>query len=36
MQKRNRIAALVLAVAATALGCSAQADQTTDRLKATL
>lgn len=36
MQKRIRIAALVLAVAATALGCSAQADQTTDRLKATL
>ncbi|PXW16894.1 DsbC family protein [Paraburkholderia caballeronis] len=37
MQKRIRgIAALVLAVAAAALGCSAQADQTTDRLKATL
>jgi thiol:disulfide interchange protein DsbC len=36
MQKRIRIAALALAVAATALGCSAQADQTTDRLKATL
>jgi thiol:disulfide interchange protein DsbC len=36
MHKRIRIAALALAVAATALGCSAQADQTTDRLKATL
>ena len=36
MQKRIRIAALALAVAATALGCSAQADQTTDRLKTTL
>jgi len=36
MQKRIRIAALALAVAATALGCSAQADQMTDRLKATL
>ncbi len=36
MKKRTRIAALALAVAAVALGCSAQADQTTDMLKATL
>ncbi|HEY1608561.1 MAG TPA: DsbC family protein [Paraburkholderia sp.] len=36
MHKRIRIAALALAVAASALGCSAQADQTTDQLKATL
>lgn len=36
MQKRIRIAALALAVAATALGSSAQADSTTDHLKATL
>jgi thiol:disulfide interchange protein DsbC len=36
MQKRIRIAALVLAAAATVLGCSAQADQATDKLKATL
>ncbi|ALK29220.1 DsbC family protein [Burkholderia plantarii] len=31
-----RIAALVLATAAATLGCTAQADQTTDKLKATL
>ncbi len=36
MQKRIRIAALVLAVATAVLGCSAQADQTTDHLKETL
>jgi thiol:disulfide interchange protein DsbC len=36
MKKRIRIAALALAVAAVTLGCSAQADQTTDKLKATL
>lgn len=36
MQKRIRIAALALAAAATALGCPAQADQVTDKLKATL
>jgi thiol:disulfide interchange protein DsbC len=36
MQKRIRIAALVLAAAATVLGCSAKADQATDKLKATL
>jgi len=36
MQKRIRIAALVLAAAAATLGCTAQADQTTDRLKTTL
>jgi thiol:disulfide interchange protein DsbC len=36
MKKRIRIAALVLTVAAVALGCSAQADQTTDKLKSTL
>src|ERR1700754_3493867 len=36
MKKRIRIAALALAVAAAALGCSAQADQATDKLKATL
>ena len=36
MKKCIRIAALALAVAAAALGCSAQADQTTDKLKATL
>jgi thiol:disulfide interchange protein DsbC len=36
MNKRIRIAALAMAVAAVTLGCSAQADQTTDKLKATL
>ncbi len=36
MQKRIRIATLALAVVVAALGCSAQADQTTDKLKATL
>ncbi len=36
MKKRIRIAALALAVAAATLGCSAQADQTTDKLKSTL
>jgi thiol:disulfide interchange protein DsbC len=36
MQKRIRIAALALAVAAITLGCSAQADPLTDKLKATL
>jgi thiol:disulfide interchange protein DsbC len=36
MQKRIRIAALVLAAMASVLGCSAQADQVTDKLKATL
>jgi thiol:disulfide interchange protein DsbC len=36
MNKRIRIAALAFAVAAVTLGCSAQADQTTDKLKATL
>jgi len=36
MNRRIRIAALALAVAAVTLGCSAQADQTTDKLKATL
>ena len=36
MKKTIRIASLVLAVAAATLGCTAQADQTTDKLKATL
>src|SRR5215469_12844876 len=36
MKKRIRIAALALAVASIGLGCSSQADQTTDKLKATL
>jgi thiol:disulfide interchange protein DsbC len=36
MKKRIRIAALVLAAAASVLGCQAQADQVTDKLKATL
>ncbi|MEX3937361.1 DsbC family protein [Paraburkholderia phymatum] len=36
MKQRIRIAALALAVVTAALGCSAQADQTTDKLKATL
>jgi thiol:disulfide interchange protein DsbC len=36
MKKPIRIAALVLAVAAATLGCTAQADQTTDKLKAAL
>jgi len=36
MQKRIRIAALVFAAAFSVLGCSAHADQTTDKLKATL
>ncbi|WP_233864781.1 DsbC family protein [Paraburkholderia adhaesiva] len=36
MNKRIRIATLVLAAAASVLGCQAQADQTTDKLKATL
>ena len=36
MQTRIRIAALVVAVATSALGCSAQADQTTDKIKSAL
>ena len=36
MKKPIRIVALVLAVAAATLGCTAQADQTTDKLKAAL
>src|SRR6516164_7643226 len=36
MHKRIRIAALALAVATLGLGCTAQADQTTDKLKSTL
>ncbi|HEY3597989.1 MAG TPA: DsbC family protein [Paraburkholderia sp.] len=36
MKKRIRIAALALAIAAVTLGCSAQADQVTDKLKSTL
>lgn len=36
MKKTIRIASLALAVAAATLGCTAQADQTTDKLKATL
>ncbi|KVE23368.1 thiol:disulfide interchange protein [Burkholderia singularis] len=36
MKKTIRIASLALAVAATTLGCTAQADQTTDKLKAAL
>ncbi|WP_179403155.1 DsbC family protein [Burkholderia guangdongensis] len=36
MKKTIRIASLALAVAAAALGCTAQADQVTDKLKATL
>ncbi|CAG9200460.1 Thiol:disulfide interchange protein DsbC [Paraburkholderia sabiae] len=36
MKKHIRIAALALAVATIGLGCSAQADQTTDKLKSTL
>src|ERR1700759_3525344 len=36
MKKTFRVAAAALAIAAVALGCSAQADQTTDKLKATL
>jgi len=36
MQKRIRIAALVMAAAASVLACQAQADPTTDKLKATL
>lgn len=35
-QFTTRIAALVVAVAASALGCSAQADQTTDKIKSAL
>ncbi|KUZ74255.1 thiol:disulfide interchange protein [Burkholderia ubonensis] len=36
MKKTIRIASMALAVAAATLGCTAQADQTTDKLKATL
>ncbi|MGF6922633.1 DsbC family protein [Paraburkholderia sp. 40] len=36
MKKTFRIAAAALAIGAATLGCSAQADQTTDKLKATL
>ena len=36
MKKHFRIAALVLTVAVATLGCSAQADQATDKLKTTL
>ncbi|MEK6349282.1 MAG: DsbC family protein [Burkholderia sp.] len=36
MKTTVRIAALLLATAAATLGCTAQADQTTDKLKATL
>ncbi|WP_118184954.1 DsbC family protein [Paraburkholderia phosphatilytica] len=36
MKRFSRLAALVVVIAATALGCSAKADQTTDKLKATL
>ncbi|MCP3708173.1 DsbC family protein [Paraburkholderia sp. CNPSo 3274] len=36
MQTRIRFAALVIAVATSALGCSAQADQTTDKIKSAL
>ncbi|KVT39781.1 DsbC family protein [Burkholderia multivorans] len=36
MKKTIRIASLALAVTMAALGCTAQADQTTDKLKATL
>ncbi|NLP65358.1 DsbC family protein [Paraburkholderia sacchari] len=36
MQKRIRIAAFALAAAISVLGCSAQADQITDKIKATL
>ncbi|WP_306714923.1 DsbC family protein [Burkholderia dolosa] len=36
MKKTIRIASLTLAVAMAALGCTAQADQATDKLKATL
>ena len=36
MKKSFRIAAVALAIAAVAIGCSAQADQATDKLKATL
>ncbi|MGH8781813.1 DsbC family protein [Paraburkholderia sp.] len=36
MNKSLRIAALVLATVTATLGCTAQADQTTDKLKATL
>ncbi|SDI49718.1 DsbC family protein [Paraburkholderia phenazinium] len=36
MKKHLRIAALALTVAVATLGCSAQADQATDKLKATL
>lgn len=36
MKKTFRMAAAVLAIAAVTIGCSAQADQTTDKLKATL
>jgi thiol:disulfide interchange protein DsbC len=36
MKKHFRIAALALTVAIATLGCSAQADQTTDKLKTTL
>ena len=36
MKKTIRIASLALAVAMATLGCTAQADQTTDKLKATL
>ncbi|HEY2025147.1 disulfide isomerase DsbC N-terminal domain-containing protein, partial [Paraburkholderia sp.] len=36
MKKTFRMAAAALAIAAVTLGCSAQADQTTDKLKATL
>ena len=36
MKKPIRIAVIALAVASAALGCTAQADQATDKLKATL
>ena len=36
MKKTFRMAAAALAIAAVTIGCSAQADQTTDKLKATL
>jgi thiol:disulfide interchange protein DsbC len=36
MKKTFRMAAAALAIAAITIGCSAQADQTTDKLKATL
>jgi hypothetical protein len=36
MKKSFRIAAAALVIAAVTMGCSAQADQATDKLKATL